>query len=132
MPSSRTSRKVAAFFGEDHTAWSVINALALDFNPTLRNRMLSRSGRLPSDEVWVEKRVVASHNSDCRPYSFAEFQEFFGPELARSYWHSALRLRASTTTSHSVFGDIREADEALEPTAASRGVDRLSPRLVLR
>ena len=54
--------------------------------------MLQRNGHLPKQEVSVEKRVVASHNSDCRSYALAEFKEGFALDNCQLYWDLALRL----------------------------------------
>ena len=131
MPSFRSSRKVAAFFGEE-SARRTVGALALQSTSLMQNRLLLRKGRLPHSEVWVEKRVVASDNSDCCPYSLEEFKKFFGPDHYQLYWDSAVRLPSSTAMAHSLFGDASEADEAMELPAPPRTARRLSPRIALR
>ena len=72
--------------------------------------------------IVVEKRVVATSNSDCKAYSFAEFEAFFGEAQARQYWDKAVPQRPSTTRSgrYSRFGDDSEDD-----------ADRLTPRSTL-
>ena len=115
MSSSRTARAVAAFFGDSETPNRQLNALGLV--------TVEHHARPFSLEV-VEKRVVRSSNSDCRPYSYKEFETFFG-SYAPEYWEDALLLPRSTARKCYLFGDA-------SASSASSGSLRPSPRMCLR
>ncbi len=91
MPS-KTSRKAEAFVmgvrNEGCGRASLVPVLQID--------AARGGGPLPQH---VERRVVATHNSDCRPYTWNEFQAFFS-DAAQHYWDRALRLPPSTVAAY--------------------------------
>ena len=115
MSSSRTARAVTAFFAESEAP----------------NRQLNALGLVPAEYYApvhqsedVEKRVVRSWNSDCQPYSYKEFETFFG-EDALEYWEDAVVLPRSTARKCLyLFGDA-------SAKSASSGSPRPSPRKCL-
>ena len=82
---SKVSRKVAAFFSGG-SGGNIVHALSLE------------TTRAPLT-ILKEKRVVATCDSDCRAYTRAEFESFFG-EGAQDYWNSALRFQISTVAAY--------------------------------
>ena len=115
MSSSRTARAVAAFFGESEAPNRQLNALCL----------VPVEHHAPAYAFEsVEKRVVRSSNRDCRPYSYKEFETFFG-SYAPEYWEDALPLPLSTARKCYLFGD------ASASSASSESL-RPSPRMCLR
>ena len=101
MPST-TSRKADAFV-EGCGRASLVPVLHIDAG--------RGGGPLPQH---VERRVVATHNSDCRPYTWNEFEAFFS-DAAQHYWDRALRLPPSTVAA---YPSLDESDsEFLTPYA---------------